>query len=161
MKKLLTITFSFLLIGAFAQKIDPAYQKMLDEMYENTVSFIQTDELENIMEEEEVYILDTRSPAEYNVSHLKGARLVNYDTFDIRKLEDIPKNAKVILYCSVGWRSERIGEMLIKNGFKNVFNLYGGMFEWYNEGKAVYNNQGETDAIHTFNSDWGKWVKKR
>lgn len=144
-----------------AQSADKAYDEMLKKMYANSVELIPSKALDSMLLLDDVYVLDTRTPAEYKTSHINGASFLNYDTFSIRKMKDIPKDATIVLYCSVGWRSERIGEKLLKNGYKNVFNLYGGMFEWYNLGYPVYNSEGETNDIHTYDSNWGKWVKKR
>lgn len=160
MKKLiLFILFVNGLLFAMGQKVDPAYASMLKEMYAHTVPFISPEELAK--NSEKVYLLDTRSVAEYNTSHINGARFVNYDFFNIKKVEDISKDATIVVYCSVGWRSERIGERLQKNGYTNIYNLYGGMFQWYNEGYPVVNEKGETNDIHTYNTEWGRWVNKR
>jgi predicted sulfurtransferase len=74
------------------------------------------------------------------------------------KIED--KNAPIVVYCSIGVRSEDIGEKLQKAGFTNVKNLYGGIFEWKNQGNPVYKNKMETDSVHTFNKQWGKLLDK-
>ncbi len=65
------------------------------------------------------------------------------------------------MYCSVGVRSERVGEKLQQAGFKNVRNLYGGIFAWKNKGYVVYNQQNEpTDSVHAYNRYWGQWLTK-
>jgi hypothetical protein len=65
------------------------------------------------------------------------------------------------VYCSVGYRSERIGEKLLKLGYTDVVNLYGGIFEWKNQGLDVYNSSNyPTDSVHTYNKSWGKWLVK-
>ena len=48
------------------------------------------------------------------------------------KVEDIARESTIVVYCSVGYRSEKIAEELDKLGFTNVSNLYGGIFEWIN-----------------------------
>ena len=60
--------------------------------------------------------------------------LVGYDDFDVKRLEEISKNTKIVTYCSVGYRSERIGEKLMKQGFTDVSNLKGSLFKWANQG---------------------------
>ena len=65
------------------------------------------------------------------------------------------------MYCSLGIRSEDIAEKLKKVGFTNVRNLYGGIFEWKNKDFKVYDiNNNETENVHAFNNEWGKWLKK-
>lgn len=150
-----------LMANAAAQSstTDPAYAKKLEELYSHTVDLIQPKDLAEAMKTEKVYILDTRASSEYNTSHLKGARFINYATFRTSEVSDIPKNAKVIVYCSVGWRSEKIGEKLKKKGYTKVYNLYGGIFEWVNQGYKVYNTAGETKVVHAYSKEWAKWIK--
>ena len=108
---------------------------------------------------EEYLILDSREQEEYDVAHLDGAKCVGYDDFDMSTLDDIDKDQKIAVYCSIGYRSEKITEKLRKAGFKNAFNVYGSIFQWVNENKPVYNKAGEqVDKVHTFNRKWSKWV---
>ena len=113
------------------------------------------------MNNDNVYLLDTRTIDEFNISHLKGARFINYKSFNLNDIVDIPQNAIIILYCSVGYRSEKIGEKLLKDGYKNVFNLYGGIFEWIYYDKSLVNKKGETTSkVHTYDEEWSKWLIK-
>jgi predicted sulfurtransferase len=69
--------------------------------------------------------------------------------------------ASVVVYCSVGYRSERVGEHLLAMGFKDVKNLYGGIFEWVNNGQAIVDRNGKfTNQVHTYNKSWSKWLEK-
>ena len=80
-------------------------------------------------------ILDVREKDEFEVSRLKNAIWIGYDDFDISRIDSIDKEQEIIVYCSVGYRSSKIGEELIESGFKNVKNLYGGIFKWANENR--------------------------
>ena len=52
-----------------------------------------------------------------------------------------------------------VGEKLMAKGYKNVKNLYGGIFQWKNEGYEVVNEKSmETDSVHTYNRRWSKWL---
>ena len=63
------------------------------------------------------------------------------------------------MYCSIGARSENVGEKFIKKGYTNVFNLYGGIFEWKNLGYQVYDSNGsETENVHVYSEEWGVWL---
>jgi len=106
-------------------------------------------------------ILDAREFQEYEVSHLKNAICVGYDTFDIELIgSQIPnKDQEIVVYCSLGIRSEVIASKLKKAGYSDVKNLYGGIFEWKNKNYSVYNTQEkETDSVHTFSKKWSKWL---
>ena len=134
------------------------FEEKMSSIYKGTVPLIKSTDVLGLSD---VVLLDTRSPREFNISHLKGAQMVDYDGFNASDVEGIDKNQEVIVYCSVGYRSERIGEKLQKMGFTNVKNLYGGIFDWKNQGFEVVNraNQ-ETDSVHTYNKSWSKWLYK-
>lgn len=157
MKKYLAITTTFLFcsLSSCGQK---TFDEKMQSLYKNTVPLIQSDSLKQL---NDVILLDTRAPEEYRISHLKGARLVDYDKYKIQDLKDIPKDAPIVVYCSVGYRSERVGEKLKANGYTNVMNLYGGIFDWKNDGYEVVGpNNLPTDSVHTYNKSWGQWLYK-
>lgn len=137
------------------------YDQKLQSLYKNTVPLIQPHEVKQKLNQQDVVILDTRSAKEYSVSHLPNAKFIDYDRFDISQLEDVSKDREVVVYCSVGYRSEKIGEKLQEAGFKNVSNMYGGIFQWKNADFEVINQEGEiTDSVHTYNKRWSKWLEE-
>lgn len=158
-------TLLVLLLVFVAQKLNaqihnPEFKSLLDSVYQHTVPLISVDELK-IMDKHNLYVLDTREEKEFKVSHLKNARHVGYFWFDMRSIYDIPKDATVVLYCSVGLRSEKIGEKLLKSGYQNVYNLYGSIFEWVNQGNPVYRSSGvQTSEIHGYDQEWGRWIER-
>lgn len=152
--------FCLLSSQLIAQIKNPEYKQTLDSLYKHTVPLITIDEFIKI-DKYNLHILDTREKDEFMVSHIKNARQVGNFWFDMRKVYDIPENSTVIVYCSVGIRSEKIGEKLIAAGYKNVFNLYGGIFEWVNQGHPVYKQNGvQTAEIHTYNNNWDRWAER-
>lgn len=130
-------------------------ERTLKQLNSGSVPYVYVNELR---QQSDKIFLDTRKREEYEVSHLKDAIWVGYKDFQkdsvISKIKD--KNMPIVVYCSIGVRSEDIGEKLQKAGFTNVQNLYGGIFEWKNQGNPVYKNHNETDSVHTFNKQWGK-----
>ena len=115
---------------------------------------------ELIQVKEEVILLDAREKEEFEISHIPGAIWVGYDDFSIERIKGIDKNKPVVTYCSVGYRSERIGEKLQREGFTNVQNFEGSIFRWMNEEQRVVNKDNQiTNKVHGFNDRWGKWVK--
>lgn len=134
---------------------------MISEYIKNSVPFVKTGDLyKAVNESEEFIILDTREPEEYEISHLKNAINTGYNSFNIKSLTNIPKDSKIVLYCSIGHRSERIGEILIQEGYTRVYNLYGGIFEWINQQYPLIGTDGKiTSKIHPYNEEWGKWIR--
>ncbi|MFT6370341.1 MAG: rhodanese-related sulfurtransferase [Maribacter sp.] len=107
--------------------------------------------------------MDTRKKEEYDISHLNNAIWVGDKAFEPNLvLEQIPdKEKSIIVYCSIGVRSEDIGEKLLALGYKDVKNLYGGIFQWKNKNGAIYNNKEQpTDSVHAFSKYWGKLLLK-
>lgn len=105
--------------------------------------------------------IDAREKPEFAVSHIKNAVWVGYDDFDAQRLNGIPKDQPIIVYCSVGARSEKITTKLIADGYSHIYNLYGGIFEWINDGFPVFNSQdNQTAKVHACNRVWGIWLKK-
>ncbi len=142
-------------ISACGQK---SFDDKMNAIYKKTVPLISSQELKG---KEDITILDTRSAEEFDVSHIDGAQMIDYDSFQSSSVEHLDKDSEVIVYCSVGYRSERIGEKLQKMGFKNVKNLYGGIFDWKNQNLEMENKKGEpTDSVHTFNKSWSEWLYK-
>lgn len=141
-----------------AQTTSRTYGAMLETMYKKTVPLVTVGELKKMPD---VVLLDTRARSEYDVSHLPGAQWVGFDDFDLKRVRTIPKQANVVLYCSVGYRSERVGEKLLAAGYTHVHNLYGSLFEWVNEGNPVVDKQGKpTERVHAYSRLWGIWLKR-
>jgi len=103
--------------------------------------------------------LDSRAAEEFQVSHIKGATYVGYNDFDLSKLNRMAKDTKIIVYCSIGYRSELIANRLKAAGYSNVFNLYGSIFEWCNRGYPIVDgNEMPTQKLHTYNRKWSAYV---
>lgn len=110
----------------------------------------------------QVILLDAREKNEFLTSHLKNAIYAGYNSFNIDSIQQkiTNKASQIVVYCSLGIRSEDIAEKLKKAGYKNVLNLYGGIFEWKNNNFPVYNSKNQpTDSIHAFSKTWSKWLK--
>ena len=157
MKFYISTLFIFVFAFSFGQNTIP---KVLEKYNQKTVPYISVEELKSV---ENYILLDSRELLEYNVSHIENAIQVGYDKFNAKKIPTIikDKSAKIVVYCSIGIRSEKIGEKLLKMGYKNVSNLYGGIFEWKNKGgKLVDNDNKETNNVHTFDKEWSKYLEK-
>jgi len=141
-------------------------QSKLDDLLKRknteSVPYIYTKDLKEDISN--VFLLDAREPKEYNVSHINNAICVGYNKFNINEtLNNLPKdkNTKIVVYCSLGIRSEDVGEQIKNAGYSNVFNLYGGIFEWKNNDNNVVNLENKTtEKVHSFNKYWSNWLKK-
>lgn len=100
--------------------------------------------------------LDAREAEEYAVSHLPGALHVGYKRPDFSALEGLDPNRPLVVYCTVGYRSERLAADLRERGFGRVYNLYGSLFAWTLAGYPLEDAAGPTDRVHTYNRKWGE-----
>jgi rhodanese-related sulfurtransferase len=158
MRHLLLTFFFFFSFYSYGQA---SIAEMLRTFNSETVPYMSVQEL--AMPKTNAIILDARETAEYNVSHIKNAKHVGYNHFNIESLtETISEKTKtIVIYCAVGIRSETIGEQLKKKGYTNVYNLFGGIFEWKNNDLPVFNlEEKETDKVHAYSKAWSKWLLK-
>ena len=136
-----------------------AYHLMLSALLEHNVQEISPDSLNSDLDK--FTLLDARSPEERKVSFIAGSKYVGYKGFKLESVSDIDKDSPIVVYCSVGYRSEKIAQQLNESGFKDVSNLYGGIFEWINKSYGLSNNEGECKDIHGFSWTWSKWIDSR
>ena len=80
-------------------------------------------------------LLDVRQPEEYEAEHLPGAKLIPLADLGAR-LSELDPEKPAIVYCAIGGRSRVASQVLAGKGFKEVFNLSGGIKAWNSE-KAV------------------------
>jgi len=84
-----------------------------------------------MMDHPDAVILDVRTPQEYASGHIPHAVLKNfYDQDFSQQLDSLDKSKTYLVYCARGGRSSQASEMMVKKGFKNVFNLQNGFDNW-------------------------------
>lgn len=157
-KTLFAASLLLLAMTTFAQVKSGPYRLMLKSLLHHTVPEMQVQEA--VRDHTNLVFLDAREPEEYAVSHLAGAIPVGYDHFAVAALTDLSKDAPIVVYCSVGYRSEKVTEQLRAAGYTQVSNLYGGIFEWVNQGHPVVNADGPTERVHAYSRTWGVWLRK-
>lgn len=153
----LFIFFFFVSLGHAQDSIN----ELLKTYNSETIPYISVQEL--AMPKTDAIILDARETKEFEVSHIENSIHIGYNNFNleniVKQLTD--KQQTIVVYCSVGIRSEDIGEQLKKAGYTNVYNLFGGIFEWKNNDFPVYNPEhNETENVHAYSKAWGKWLLK-
>jgi rhodanese-related sulfurtransferase len=85
-----------------------------------------------------VILIDVRTPEEFAQGYIPGAQLINiYDPDFQQKISALPNNQTVMVYCRSGNRSMQAVPALQKAGFKEIYELYGGMNAWYSANKMV------------------------
>jgi len=133
---------------------------------ENMAAAALRDSIGNENVRERLVMFDVRKAEEFEVSHLEGAVRVDPDIDAeafLKEHEGKLKGRTAVFYCSVGYRSSILVERIVEatGDSTRLVNLRGGLFQWYNDGLAVYDSTGVTEKVHPFSAYWGKLLKKR
>jgi rhodanese-related sulfurtransferase len=157
MRRLTAILSAFILTIFGRSQDDKSLQRILKTMNKESVPYISVADASRM----KATFLDAREASEYGVSHIEDAVHVGYKNFNMKLINDlnVNKTDTLIVYCSIGVRSEDIGEKLKEAGFKNVYNLYGGIFEWKNLNYPVYSSTEQiTDSVHAYSKYWSRFL---
>ncbi len=149
MKIIKSLTFLLLIL---------AYSCTGSDTQNGTNSLSVVEFSKKIKEQPDAPIIDVRTPEEFESGHLKGAKNIdwNADDFD-SKIAGLDKNVAVFVYCLSGGRSSSAAEKMRSIGFKQVYEMEGGIMKWRNQNLdlEVANGNAEKKAgmsIDQFNS---------
>lgn len=161
-KFFINLIFFLTLFGALhAQKSTKVSNSSFGDKISSLLAFsVPLISVHDLNEKKNIQLLDARELIEFEVSHIPNAKYIGYKSLNEATLRQLNKNEPVVIYCSIGYRSEKIGEKLIKLGYKKVYNLYGSIFEWANAGLPLVDvNNKPTKNIHVYDKSWGKWME--
>lgn len=74
---------------------------------------------------EGIFLMDVRTPGEFEGGHLEGAINISVDTIPAR-LAEIPQDKTLVVYCEHGSRSKLAAAYLANHGYSTVFHIEGG-----------------------------------
>ena len=167
-KRWITILyFSFAITIVFCQRGSPAIGRVKNPSFDKTIASmldfsVPVLSVQEAKSKSGVTYLDARETQEYEVSRIPGALYIGAKEFDPKAVEALSKDQALVVYCSVGYRSEKIGTKLKALGFTNVYNLYGSIFEWANVGYPLVDAHNQpTKNLHTYNKKWSQWVDNK
>ncbi|WP_196895151.1 rhodanese-like domain-containing protein [Aureivirga marina] len=83
-------------------------------------------------QEEDIQIVDVRTPEEFKEGHVTGAKNINvFDDNFVKEMEtQYKKDEPLYLYCRSGARSMKAAKMLKKAGYTKIYNVDGGFLAW-------------------------------
>ena len=91
-----------------------------------------------------VLVVDVRTPKEYAVKRIPGAKLVPFEELDRRYREEIPEaTEKIFVYCMGGERSRSACDFLSRRGYTNLYNIREGIQGW----RGVTEGEGELRLV--------------
>jgi len=101
----------------------------------NIKTHLEPKEWNKLIKNKDTYIIDTRKPFEYKVGTFKRSVNPNVNNFrDFPKyLNKLKKNKPVAMFCTGGIRCEKTSVYLKKKGFKNIYQLNGGILNYLNK----------------------------
>ena len=127
-------------IEAFYTKYKRSFPKVRD---------ITASELAARAGEDDLVLVDVRTPPEREISMIPGA--ITSESFEAHP--DDYRGKTVVTYCTAGYRSGLYAEKLRNNGW-TVLNLKGSLLLWSHAGQPLEHDGQPTRQIHTFGPDW-------
>lgn len=96
-----------------------------------TYKTVSPEEFNKEIKSSDVYLLDVRTPEEFESGHLAGAHNIDVTAPDFIEvsLKELPKPKTIAVYCGSGKRSAIASKQLSDNGY-NVLNMDGGLMAW-------------------------------
>ena len=111
-----------------------------------TKNHIEPSKWNKLIANKKTILIDARKPFEFNVGTFKGAinpEINNFREFP-KYLKKLDKNKNIAMFCTGGIRCEKAGVYLNKKGFKNVYQLKGGIINYLkkvNKNKSFWNGE--------------------
>ena len=107
----------------------------------DSINQMNSDELIEFIELNDAILVDVRTEDEYNSGYIENSLNIDYFSNDFSVNADkLDKNTPIILYCRSGNRSSMSANKISKLGFKEIYNLEGGILEWIEEGNVIVFN---------------------
>lgn len=133
------------------------YQRGLFTLFNNEhLERVDADEAASLIADNTYTILDVRDENEFAISHLEGAI-----RFEEKVLERLNPKEPVLVYCTVGLRSNKLAQTLREEGFSKIVELQNGLIGWSNaELPMVNSSNSTTDSVHVYNQYFGTLLKK-
>lgn len=96
------------------------------------VKNVGNQELTIMVNKQDAKVIDVRGKEEFKKGHIVDALNVTLSEIKNNQVSSLEKykNSPIIIVCNSGMTSSQAAQLLIKQGFENVFNLKGGMGEW-------------------------------
>lgn len=137
MRTLLPIAIAIILLSSCSK---PAAENAGTNSEQATFRIQQADaaQFKKLTESPDALVLDVRTAAEVAEGHLPNAVNIDiYGTDFMAKVQELPKDREILVYCTVGARSQQAADILSKQGFAKVYNLDGGIVAWQRNGFEV------------------------
>lgn len=129
-----------------AHMVNMEFPKEFNEIIKNFLETLEhhltTEQAEKMILENsgnsDFILLDVRKPEEFKTGYIKGAINVDFKSNDfLENLDGLIKDRTYVVYCKSGGRSAKALEIMQGKGFKNVYNVLGGIKKWKDENRSI------------------------
>lgn len=93
------------------------------------VRHLSPERVESMARSGQALVVDVREGSEYRSGHIPRSKHISLGQL-LQRLREVPKDKTVVVVCRSGSRSSRAVEMLMEAGYRNVYNMSGGMQRW-------------------------------
>lgn len=102
-----------------------------EAVQEASISDVSVEAAQSIISENEIVILDVRTPEEFEAGHIANATNVNFKSADFAEnLSKLDRNAHYVLHCKSGGRSSKALEVMKEQGFQKISHMNNGFDAW-------------------------------
>jgi len=136
----------------YAQNIDNSIKSKQQVYSDNIIGTPQIKPAELIHKmnsNHEFILIDLRTEREHDAGYISGSVWIPGGFLEYR-IQEVCKNSKaeIIVYCRRGGRALLAVKSLQQLGYKNVYNLEGGLYAWVEKEYSLYNRHGEIKVIN-------------
>ena len=98
-------------------------------------TLLEPQEFKEFLSANEVLLVDVRTPREFNSGHIENAININFLSAEFEKeIQKLDSTKTLVIYCRSGNRSSKSTSKFVKAGFKQFYDLKGGVLNWEKTG---------------------------
>lgn len=109
--------------------------------YENITTTAAQRLIDQGSTDERFSLLDVRTESEYQASHIQGSQNLDFRSENFtQQLAALDKQKTYVVYCRSGSRSGKTLDIMKKLGFKQAYNMQGGIEQWQDQSLPLLPN---------------------
>ncbi len=95
----------------------------------DVVKHLSPERVEAMARSGQALIVDVREGSEYRSGHIPRSKHISLTQL-VHRLREVPRDKTVVVVCRSGNRSAKAADLLSEAGYRNVYNMSGGMQSW-------------------------------
>lgn len=137
------------LVVKFSEAVEPPFQRLKVKIKREIVTFgvpeaepacatgvlVEPEDWNSLISDPDVIVIDTRNDYEVEIGTFEGARNPETRAFNefpeyVRRMLSNDQSKKIAMFCTGGIRCEKASAYMLREGFKNVYQLHGGILRY-------------------------------